>query len=102
MALRSPFPGMDPYLERRWRDVHTVLVVETREALNGLLPPDLVARTEERVYIHPDVRVSELRPIEVESSALSSVAVAEPVMLEIDSEPVTEPFIEILVADGER
>ena len=103
---------MDPYLERRWRDVHTVLVVEAREALNRLLPPDLVARTEDRVYveseaglsraIHPDVRVSEQIPIEVETAAQSNVAVAEPVILEIDSEPVTEPFIQILEADGER
>ena len=103
---------MDPFLERRWRDVHTVLVVEAREALNQVLPPDLVARTEDRVYvesesgisrsIHPDVRVSEQRAIEIESSAKSSVAVAEPVILQIDSEPVTEPFIEILEADGER
>jgi hypothetical protein len=24
---RSPFPGMDPYLELHWRDVHLALVV---------------------------------------------------------------------------
>lgn len=26
--MKSPFPGMDPYLEQHWGDVHTSLMVE--------------------------------------------------------------------------
>jgi hypothetical protein len=42
--MKSPFPGMDPYLERHWPDVHSALVMSARGVLNELLPPDLVAR----------------------------------------------------------
>src|SRR6185437_1873140 len=49
--MRSPFPGMDPYLERSWGDVHTRLVASSSTALNRLLPEDLIARVEERVAI---------------------------------------------------
>ena len=28
--MASPFPGMDPYLERHWRDVHLSLIAEAR------------------------------------------------------------------------
>src|SRR5262245_6550156 len=33
--MPGPFPGMDPYLERRnvWPDVHSSLIVATRDAL---------------------------------------------------------------------
>jgi hypothetical protein len=47
--MKCPFPGMDPYLERHWGDVHSDLIAQTRTTLNGELPPDLIARTEERV-----------------------------------------------------
>lgn len=30
---RSPFPGMDPYLEARWSDVHSKLIAFIGEAL---------------------------------------------------------------------
>jgi hypothetical protein len=113
VAMKSPFPGMDPYLERRWRDVHATLISYARELLNKQLPPDLAARTEDRVYvesggesiraIHPDVRVSEQQPLpEMTLPELSSVTVAQPIMIELDAEPVTEHFIEIIELDGER
>jgi len=102
---------MDPYLERRWRDVHTALISKSCDELNLVLPNDLVARTEDRVYVEsedepprrisPDVRVSEEKPLEVSSDQNGSVAVAEPVLIDA-SEPVTESFIEILEIDGER
>jgi hypothetical protein len=25
--MKSPFPGMDPYLEQSWRDVHAALII---------------------------------------------------------------------------
>ncbi len=35
--MPSPFPGMDPYLESHWRDVHHSLITYTR-AEQGLAP----------------------------------------------------------------
>lgn len=103
---------MDPYVERNWRDFHTTLIVGAREVLNRVLPPDLVARTEERVYVesesepirrvNPDVRVSSQRPLPQGAEDQSAIAVAEPVMIEADDEPVTERFIQILEKDGGR
>lgn len=67
--MPSPFPGMDPYLERRWRDVHTMLIAYARDAIQPQLPEDLVARVEENVHLdiggevlgrrNPDVYVVE-------------------------------------------
>ena len=37
-ASASPFPGMDPYLEARWSDVHAALCPAIRAALQPLLP----------------------------------------------------------------
>ena len=42
--MRSPFPGMDPYLALHWRDTHAALVVYASDHLNQVLPIDLVAR----------------------------------------------------------
>lgn len=55
MAIKSPFPGMDPYLEAHWRDVHASLVIYLRDRLQPGLPRDLRARVEERVFIETDL-----------------------------------------------
>ena len=69
--MPSPFPGMDPYLEDHWRDVHSSLVIYIRDALQPVMPSALRARVEERIMLetleglsfedrYPDVRVVEL------------------------------------------
>lgn len=45
--MKSPFPGMDPYLEAHWGDIHTSLMVYARNQLNEQLPGDLRAAVEE-------------------------------------------------------
>lgn len=64
--MPSPFPGMDPYLEdpRVWEDFHTTFLVALRATVKPLLPPDFVARLDERLYVvewerrfRPDVTV---------------------------------------------
>ena len=50
-GMKSPFPGMDPYLEMHWGHVHQSLVTYALEALQPNLPTGLVARLEERVFI---------------------------------------------------
>ena len=37
----SPFPGMDPYLESKWPEVHARLIVYAANQLNAQLPEDL-------------------------------------------------------------
>ncbi len=51
--MPSPFPGMDPYVELQWPDVHLSLIAEGRRALNRSLPTGLVARSETRVVVEP-------------------------------------------------
>ena len=67
--MKSPFPGMDPYLEQHWGDVHHNLITFAQGMLNDSLPGDLRARVEERVLVEipnqderayiPDVRIIE-------------------------------------------
>ena len=111
--MTSPFPGMDPYLERHWLDVHADLVAMSRTALNAVLPADLVARMEERVVIdsvnydrpraiYPDVRVYEDpgHASQGPAEAPNGIAVSEPIVLELESETHTETYITILDASG--
>jgi hypothetical protein len=71
--MPSPFPGMDPYLERSslWPDVHTELISTIRANLNLHLGPSYFAHIQDRIYISteddpgrmelsPDVRMSAL------------------------------------------
>ena len=51
MASKSPFPGMNPWLEKHWGDVHQAMITYARDAIQPQLPDDLVARTEERVFL---------------------------------------------------
>lgn len=107
--MKSPFPGMDPYLQQNWGDVHTSLVTYARDALYRTLPAGLIARAQERVYLesedepghnfYPDVHVVERRKRRGEArGGQSGVVVAEPLIVHFRNEPVTERFIEILDA----
>ena len=74
--MRSPFPGMDPYLERYWGDVGGSLAVTAKVGLNRQLTGDLVARNDRRLTSDPDSP---------------------------DSDPLRQPFVQILdTADGNR
>src|SRR5437588_710249 len=48
--VASPFPGMDPYLERYWGGIPHTLITYARDHLQEALPDDLRARVEERVF----------------------------------------------------
>lgn len=112
--MPSPFPGMDPYLEAHWGDIHARLVIYASDQLQGSLPSDLRARVEERVFVeteegtrrsvYPDVRVIQ-RPESprAEKRRAGGVAVAEPLVLQVQDEPVTEGYVEIVeVGSGHR
>src|SRR5437667_169407 len=111
--MPSPFPGMDPYLEAHWRDVHARLVIYASDALQSVLPDPLRARVEESVLLEtpkglgdhplfPDVRVVEYtwkrrQESRAEAGAAEAgAAVAEPLLVQAEPDPVTEPFLEII------
>ena len=51
--MPSPFPGMDPWLERPdlWPDVHNSLIAAIRDVLAPRLRPRYVVTIEERVFV---------------------------------------------------
>ena len=97
---------MDPWLEKHWGDVHQAMVTYARDAIQPQLPDDLVARTEERVFLEtpfgqgrqhePDVRIIEAKTREKVRMPSSGVAVAEPLIMQFPNDPVTEGYIQIL------
>jgi hypothetical protein len=106
--MPSPFPGMDPYLEAHWRDIHARLVIYASDALQDMLPDSLRARVEESVLLetpkgfgdhplYPDVRVVEYTqkrgPL---PGTAAAVAVAVPLVVDTDPDPVTETYLEII------
>ncbi|HZK82640.1 MAG TPA: DUF4058 family protein [Humisphaera sp.] len=108
MAKKSPFPGMDPYLESHWGDVHHRLVMYAADVLQEQLPDALLARVEERVFVEsddgwnrnvfPDVRIVEQNASTNQfqpSVEPGSVALAEPLVVLVPHESLSEGFIEI-------
>ncbi len=99
--MPSPFPGMDPFLEDHWGDVHTSLTTYARNLIRPQLPPDLRVRVEEYVGLEieeegavssttrqkPDVCVTESW---LQSTGESSVALAEPLT---SDEPLVVSYV---------
>ncbi|MBI1913764.1 MAG: DUF4058 family protein [Planctomycetes bacterium] len=109
--MPSPFPGMDPYLESHWRDVHASLIIYIRDALQDALPAELRARVEERVVLEgpeglghplfPDLRVIESRPQRQGGAiAVVKLAASEAILVDAVREPLTEGYIEIIDASS--
>ena len=118
--MKSPFPDMDPYLERHWGDVHQRITTYNCDSLQSRLPAYLRARMQERIYIelphlkraiyYPDVTVVErpgqwpnagaatavAEPSTDEEGANGDLVCDVPLFINIDLEPVTEGYIEIV------
>jgi len=116
-STKSPFPGLDPYLEMNWGDVHTSIIAAAVATLNGILPDDLVARAEERLAVvsnpcedldeqrvQAGVRISQLDDEHEEQGELAVAAtaggVARPVILQALTEPGVQRYVEIQDARG--
>jgi hypothetical protein len=111
---KSPFPGMDPYLEQLWGDVHTRLVNAICDQVQQQLPASLVARMESRVLIEdesqqkhrerrPDVHVaadSRGGGTAVLESPPATASEPDLYLIEVSSEPETQPYIEIRDAES--
>ena len=110
--MPTPFPGMDPWLERRgiWEQVHTGLIVSIQRFLTPLLRPRYHVGIEERTYLAilppeeqntgiPDVLIAgPQRESDGQASASfqSSTARAAPMVAELPMpEEVKERFLEI-------
>src|SRR5437660_3170556 len=110
--MKSPFPGMDPFLERHWEDVHTRLIGYVADALQPQLSEDLIARMEEKVYVEdeselrlrrPDVRVVEKpTPWAPEAGAVSTAVLDEPILLEPKGDPIRQRSVLIYDSAGHR
>ena len=119
--MKSPFPGMDPFIEGcgLWGDFHDALIQEVKNYLGDRVPERYLVRTGERSYIvltsedgrekHsfiPDVNITSGRQNPI---AAEAVAVAEPAT---DGEPYSlrafieeeyrESFIEILDSENDE
>ena len=112
--MKSPFPGMDPYLEAHWPDVHSRLVHNAANAIQRQLIGPLRARIGERLVveedlepvrsIYPDIRVFEhgLNGKAVVPEA-AGIALAEPLVVQIRADEVRQTFVESIdVASGGR
>src|SRR5208283_3932429 len=89
--MKSPFPGMDPYLEQFWPDLHARLILYACDQIEEQLPGNLIARVEERVVLEteedphaviPDVKITERPGRGIPGGAVASQAVViEPVIV---------------------
>ncbi len=106
--MKSPFPGMDPYLEARWSNVHVLLVSAIAALLKPALPPGLQARPEEEVRIEtiagermrgfrPDIAVIESgKLVTAAARSQGSAAVVEPIQIRFHRGPVVLRNIEVV------
>jgi hypothetical protein len=105
-GMRSPFPGMDPYLENpaRWAGVHHGLIAAIRADLNRRLGPRFVADADTTVYVvtpedrrwvYPDVFVAEVRRA---VGAGAGARIEAPVQVLIDG-PETYSQPHVLIRD---
>jgi hypothetical protein len=114
--MPSPFPGMDPYLERPalWSDLHLTLIVAMRAELNARLPKGYLAAADRHVWIEdaneekwrrvePDVYVIKTRPSSHAVTSHQATVAISPRTVRL---PVRErkgrPYLKILDADERR
>ena len=106
--MDCPFPGMDPYLERReiWSDFHDSLIAYIREALQPMLRPQYASISQNRLYvveyerpIYPDVSVIESPDWSIGGGGTATAVLPdldEPLILELDIEVIRHPVLHII------
>src|SRR5437899_882459 len=112
--MKSPFPGMDPFIEgQEWTDFHHALIEMISELLVPEVEPRYLVRVERRVYVEhgdngesdfvavgvPDVAVAEKAGAASRPHA-SAVATLEPVKCVLPM-PVTRRESYLVVRDRE-
>lgn len=103
--MPSPFPGMDPYIERAelWPDFHDSFITFLRGALQPLLRPKYAALMQDRLYvmeseraIYPDIGVIRTRSPIGKSSTTAVLEPDTPAMFDLSDEEIREPYIQII------
>ena len=112
--MPSPFPGIDPWLERPavFPDFHNSLITYLKAAINAVLPPGYVAAGDSRAYVDPELRripdVGIFGP-DADSTGGTAVVVAtlaQAGLLAAATEPISDPvkeyYLEIQSVEDER
>ena len=108
--MKSPFPGMDPYLEDPafWPDFHQRFNTYWCDAVANTLPDNYEVRIEERVnlveipadtikLIRPDLAISQGHPLSNDPHKVSGVATLEPVSIPLEYlDEEVESYLQIL------
>jgi len=106
--MKSPFPGMDPYLESRWSNVHVLMMSAIAALLKHSLPAGLEARPEEEVRIEalagerlhryrPAIAVIETRRgTNSATESAGGTAVAEPIRIAFHRGPIVLRNVQIV------
>src|SRR5579862_3704090 len=104
--MPSPFPGMDPYIERPeiWPDFHDSLIGAVKAALQPQLRPRYVALGQDRLYvvesdrpIYPDLSIVRTKaPMYSPAPAVAMAETDAPAVFELWREELRQPFIEII------
>jgi hypothetical protein len=108
--MSTPFPGMDPYLERAgmWEEVHTRLIVAMADALGPQVRPKYRVGVEQRTYLalltpdeyervgKPDVLVSApRRQAPLVQATATAVGIAPRIAQLPMPEEITERYLEV-------
>lgn len=111
--LTNPLPGMNPWLEAHWGDIHTSMTTYARDAIQKQLPASLQARVEEYLSvlepaedspstgrrIVPDVHIveqSRASTTEQAGSTAQTMLADQPVRIRRQSPPQTLRYIQIV------
>ena len=112
--MPSPFPGMNPYLERAsvWTDFHASFLMGIRDAIARQVVPAYYVRIEQTLYVHEfanpfargDVGIVE-RCGDVPARAGAATTLTAPVEVlipvpQVDNEHI--PYLEVWTRDGRR
>ena len=113
----NPFPGMNPWLEAYWGDIHSRLSMYACDAIERALPLGLQARVEEYLAIEgpieqdrsgrriaPDITIYDSRSsgVTVSPRGVAILEGAEPVVIQRQAEPMTLRYIEIVDLKASR
>lgn len=108
---KTPFPGMDPYLEHPslWPDVHNRLIAALADAISPTVAPNYYVGVESRAYVikpegdryigRPDISVASPVPISTPTpTRIQTVTIDEASVLEVEfpfGDEITHYYLEI-------
>jgi Protein of unknown function (DUF4058) len=113
--MPSPFPGMNPYLERAasWPDFHHAYLTYLREVLAELVGPKYFVAIQERVYLHeledrtligaPDVEVMSIKPTKKVPATRATATLLAPATVTIPKLRKRKVgYLEVVDSDNEK